>query len=117
MTGSADHASSSPESHSPLLVPTAPGPSHPRVSYAPNLGASAKGEGSAKATLHKERDVLDPPSAIREDIMAAPDLPPQSPSPSSVTNVAVAGPLWRSLGAEHTGGRPPYPSHGQYDIM
>ncbi len=116
VTGS-DHASSSPESHSSPLAPAAPGPSRPQPSFAPDLGAAAKGESSAKAALHKERDALDPPSAIRENIMAAPNLPLQSPSPSPVTDVAIAGPSWRSLSAEHTGDHPPHLSHGQYDIV
>jgi len=115
MTGS-DHASS-PESHSLPLAPAAPGPSRPQPSFAPDLGAAAKGESSAKAALHKERDALDPPSAIRENIMAAPNLPLQSPSLSSVTDVAIAGPSRRSLGAEHTGDHPSHPLHGQYDIV
>ena len=46
-----DHSSSSPESHSSLLAPAAPGPSRPRL--APDLGNAADGEGSAKAALRK----------------------------------------------------------------
>ncbi|KAI9453480.1 hypothetical protein BJY52DRAFT_1418277 [Lactarius psammicola] len=74
VTGS-DHASL-PDSHSSLLDPAAPGPSHPRLSSAPDMGTAAGGEGTAKAALHKERDALDTPSAVRENIMAAPHLPP-----------------------------------------
>ncbi|KAI9450675.1 hypothetical protein BJY52DRAFT_1355770 [Lactarius psammicola] len=63
MTGS-DHTSSSPESHSSLLLPPAtPGLSCSRLSSPPDLGAAAEGEGITKAALHKERDALDPPSA------------------------------------------------------
>ncbi|KAI9449952.1 hypothetical protein BJY52DRAFT_209445 [Lactarius psammicola] len=108
VTGS-DHVSSSPASHSPLLAPVAPDPSCPLPSSAPDLGATS-GEGGVKVALHKERDALDAPSA-------APDIPPQSPSPSSVTDIAIAGVSWCSLGAENTGDHPPYPSHGQYDIV
>ncbi len=112
-----DHASSFPESHSSLLAPAAPNRPRPRQSSALDLGAAAEGEGSAKAALHKERDALDPASAILENIIAPPDLPPQSLSPSSVTDVAIAGPSRCSLGAEHTGDHPPHTSHGQYDIV
>ncbi len=116
VTGS-DHASSSPGPHSSFLAPASPGPSRLRVSSAPDLGAVIEVEGSAKAALHKERDALDPPSAIRENIMAAPDLPPHSPPSSLVTDVAITGPSWRSLGDEHTGDHPPHPSRGQYNIV
>jgi len=110
VTGS-DLASFSPESHSSMLAPAAPGPS-PQATSAPDLGAAAEGEGGTKAASHKERDALDPPSASRANILAAPDLPPQSPS--SVTDVAIPGPSWFSLGAEHTGD---HSSRGQYDIV
>ncbi|KAI9445697.1 hypothetical protein BJY52DRAFT_1228763 [Lactarius psammicola] len=97
------------ESHPPLLTPVTPDPSCPLPSSAPDLGATS-GEGGVKAALHKERDALDAPSA-------APDIPLQSPSLSPVTDIAIAGVSWRSLGAENTGDHPPYPSHGQYDIV
>jgi hypothetical protein len=113
VTGS-DHTSS-PESHSSLLALAVPGPSRPWLSSAPHLSAAIEGEGSVKAALHKERDALDPPLA--ENIMAAPDLPPQSPSPPSVTGIAFTGRSRRSLDAEHTGHHRPHPSHGQYDIV
>ncbi|KAH9021435.1 hypothetical protein EDB84DRAFT_1512284, partial [Lactarius hengduanensis] len=93
VTGS-DHTSSSPENHSSRPAP------------------AAEGEGSGSAVLCMETDALYPSSAIREDIMTAPDLPPQPPPPSSVTDLAIAGPLWRFRGAEHTGDHPP-----QYDIV
>ena len=101
LTGS-ELASSSPDNHPSLLVPTTPGPSRPRLFSAQILVPTAEGEGSAKPALHKERDSLDSPSAIREYTMAAPDdLPQQSLSSSSITDVAIASPSWRSLGAEH----------------
>ena len=62
----------------------------------------------------KERDTLDPPSSTT---IAGPDQPSMSPSPSLVTQNAVAGPSWRSLDAEHTGDRSAHPSRGQYDIV
>ncbi|KAI9441076.1 hypothetical protein BJY52DRAFT_1217102 [Lactarius psammicola] len=116
MTGS-DHTSSSPESHSSLPAPVSPSQILPQLSSEPDLGAVTEGEGSAKAASHKERDALDSPSGIRENIITAPDLPPQSPLPPSFTEVAIACPSWRSLGAEHTGDHPPHSSHGQYDIV
>ncbi|KAH9034259.1 hypothetical protein EDB85DRAFT_2144531 [Lactarius pseudohatsudake] len=95
------------ESHSSLLAPAAPCPSRPRL-----MLSSAPRGGSANVAWDGERDALDPPSTNRENIMAAPDLPPQS-----VTDSAIADPSWRFLGAEHTGNHPPHPSHGQYDIV
>jgi hypothetical protein len=115
VTGS-DHTYSYAESHLSLPAPAAPGPSRPQLPSPPDSHTATEGEGSSKATLH-ERNALDPPSTIRETIMAAPNLPPQSPSPSSVTKVTSAGPLRRSLGAEHTGIQPLHPSHGRYDIV
>src|SRR6266702_4354189 len=112
-----DHASSSPESHSLTLAPTSPSTSPPRSTSAPDLGAIAEDGGNPKAGLCKDKDTLDPSSTIRENIMAIPELPPQSWSPPSVTGVATADPLRRSLDAEHTGDRPPHPSHGRYDIV
>src|SRR6266702_2907137 len=50
-------------------------------------------------------------------VMAAPDLSPQSLSPPSVTEVAIAGTSRSSLDARHTGNHPLHPSHGQYDIV
>ncbi|KAH8986154.1 hypothetical protein EDB92DRAFT_1818455 [Lactarius akahatsu] len=49
---------------------TAPGPSRPPLSSAPHLGAAAEGEGGADAVLHMERDVLDIPSAICDNIVS-----------------------------------------------
>ncbi|KAH9015026.1 hypothetical protein EDB84DRAFT_798202 [Lactarius hengduanensis] len=88
-----DHASSSPEPHLPLVTAT-PDPWPPSVL---DLGAAAEGEGSAGAELHKGRDALSPPSAIWENVVAAPDPPLQSPSPPSVPDVAIAGPSRCSL--------------------
>lgn len=104
------------ESHLSLPAPAAPGLSHPQLPSPPDPYAATEGEGCSKVVLHK-RNAPDPPSTIRETIMAAPNLPPQSPSPSSVTNVTSAGPIRRSLGAEHTGNQPLHPSHGRYDIV
>ncbi|KAI9432421.1 hypothetical protein H4582DRAFT_2061767 [Lactarius indigo] len=84
--------SSSPESHSSLLAPASPGQFRPCPSSVPDPGAVIEGEGSMKAALDKERDALDPPLAIRENIMASPDLPLPSPSLSLATDVAIAGP-------------------------
>ena len=67
-----DHTSSAPEAHSSMLASGAHGPSLPQMSSAPDLGAGAEGEGSAKVILRKEEDAS---LAIREDTMATPDLP------------------------------------------
>ncbi|KAI9444364.1 hypothetical protein BJY52DRAFT_1316553, partial [Lactarius psammicola] len=96
------------ESHSSLLAPPAPSPSRAHVSFAPSLSAAAEREGSPNTALPKERDSC---MAIRENTAAALDIPPQSLSPSSVTDIAITSPSWRSLGAEHTGDRPLHPSH------
>ena len=101
------------ESHLLLPSPATPSTSRPRLS-SPDPGAAKKG--SATDALH-ERGAFDPPSGIQETIIAAPALPPQSPSPSSDTNVASTGPSRRSLGAEPIGDQPPHPSHGRYDIV
>ncbi|KAH8988404.1 hypothetical protein EDB92DRAFT_1817593 [Lactarius akahatsu] len=99
------------ESHSSLPAPTTPSLSC-RLSSVLDLGTSAEGEGSAKTALHKERDaLLDSPPTIRKNIIAAPRVPPQP-----VTDVAIAGPSWRTLGTENTGSHPPHPSHDHYDI-
>ncbi|KAH9034801.1 hypothetical protein EDB84DRAFT_53062 [Lactarius hengduanensis] len=94
-----DHISSSPESLSSLRVPAAPGPSCLRPSSAPDLGAAAERGGSAEVASHMEMDAVDPPSAIRENILATPDHPPQSPSLPSVTDLTITGLSRRSLGA------------------
>ena len=94
--------SSLPES---IIVPTV-GPSRPRLSSVPDL-----------VVLHKERDPHEPPSAICKNTLAAPDRPPQSLSQSSVTDVAIPGPLWSSPDVEHTGDHALHPSHDQYDIV
>ena len=65
MTGS-DRA----PSRSPLLAPTAPSPYLSRLSSAP-----AEGKGSAKTTLHKDKDTRDAPSTIRGNFMATSHLP------------------------------------------
>ncbi|KAH9009472.1 hypothetical protein EDB85DRAFT_2162690 [Lactarius pseudohatsudake] len=70
----------------------------PQLTSALDLGTT-EDEGNPKA---KERDTLEPPTAMRIFFMATPDLPPQSPLPLSVTDVAFAGPSQRSLDAEYT---------------
>ncbi|KAH9174492.1 hypothetical protein EDB89DRAFT_1951041 [Lactarius sanguifluus] len=87
-----------PDSHPSPLVPASPDPSHPRLRSAPDPGAVVEVEGSAEAVLHQEWNTLDPPSAIRENVIAMRDLPPQSPSSSSATDVAIMGPSWHALG-------------------
>ncbi|KAH8984223.1 hypothetical protein EDB92DRAFT_1880889 [Lactarius akahatsu] len=106
-------------SRSSLLAPAAPDPPRLRLVIAPDPGAAREAENSVEATLHKESGALDTPSTIQEQIhiVAALDLPPPSPSPPSVTDVAIAGSSRRSLGAEHTGDCPPRPFRGQYDIV
>ncbi|KAI9434516.1 hypothetical protein H4582DRAFT_2060222 [Lactarius indigo] len=84
-----------------------PGQFHPCPSSVPDPGAVIEGEGSMKAALHKERDALDPPLAIWENIMASLDLPLPSPSLSLATDVAIA---------EDTGNHPPHPSHDRGSI-
>ncbi|KAH9165365.1 hypothetical protein EDB89DRAFT_2010683 [Lactarius sanguifluus] len=104
------------ESHSSLLTPTAPNPSRPRLSSAPSLDAAEEG-GSAKATLPKDKDAPVPPSSIRDNIIPAPDLPSQLPSPFPVPDVVIAAPPLRSLGTENTGDHPVDQSYGQHDIV
>ncbi|KAH9054612.1 hypothetical protein EDB83DRAFT_1127967 [Lactarius deliciosus] len=104
------------ESHSSPLTPTAPNPSRPRLSSAPSLDA-AEEEGSAKATLPKDKDALDPPSSIRDNVIAAPDLPSQPLSPFPVPDVVITAPSLRSLGTENTGDHPPNQSYNQHDIV
>ncbi|KAH9166396.1 hypothetical protein EDB89DRAFT_2004061 [Lactarius sanguifluus] len=108
------HASSPPEPHSSLLAPAAPGVHSCLLPL--ELDAATEGEGRVMAALH-EKDPLDPPSAIREKIIAVIDPPTQSPPPSSVGGVAIAGPSWRSPGVRHTGDHPSHSLHGQFNIV
>ena len=55
--------------------------------------------------------------AIREDITATTDLPPQLPSPPQVTDIAINKPSERSLGTENIENRPLDPAHSPYDIV
>ncbi|KAI9445694.1 hypothetical protein BJY52DRAFT_1420701 [Lactarius psammicola] len=104
------------ESHSLMPTPAASGPFYPQLSSTPpDPETATEGKGSAKAVLRKEMTAFHSP-AIREDVMT-PDLPPQSPSPPSIINVAIAGLSQGPLDAKQTGHRPPRPSHGQYDIV
>ena len=72
-----------------LSVPGSPGPSRRWLSSAPELCTATEGESSATAALRTEVDAPYPSSAIHEDIMTNPDLPPQSPSP--MTDIAIMG--------------------------
>ena len=78
------------------------------LSSAPELGAAAKGEGSATAALRREMDA--------PYIMANPDLSSQSPSPPPIIGVAITGRSHSCLNAEHVRDHPPCASRGQYDI-
>ena len=105
-----DHPASYPESRSSMLAPGAPGPSRPRGFSAPDMDAASRGKGNAvaKAALREEKGTPYRSSTIhREEIIANPDLPPQSPSSPPINN------------AENTGGHPPRCSRGyrQYDIV
>ena len=51
-----------------------------------------------------EEDASDSSLAIREDITG---IPPQLPSPPSATEMAIGGPLTRSLGTEYIEHHPP----------
>ena len=104
-----DHSSFS-ESYPLMIAPSATDPSRQSLSSPPNVGAASQGEDSAMATLREEMDVLYPSSAIREDIIATPDLPPQPPPPPHVIDVAIAG---LSLDGEDTGDHPQGPSRGR----
>jgi hypothetical protein len=64
-----------------------------------------------------EKDASDSASAIRKDITAVPDFPPQLPSPSPVTEVATDGPSTHSLGTEHIEHHPLDPAYCQHDIV
>ncbi|KAH9035096.1 hypothetical protein EDB83DRAFT_2405543 [Lactarius deliciosus] len=100
------------ESHLSMPTPATSFVSPPRLTSAPDLGAATEDEGNPKAALHDEKGALEQPPAIQENSMAPRDLPPLS----SVADVAIAGPSWHSLDAEHTGDHPPYPSNA-YDIV
>ncbi|KAH9165366.1 hypothetical protein EDB89DRAFT_2246752, partial [Lactarius sanguifluus] len=77
------------ESHSSPLDSAAPGPSCPRLLSSVHSIDIAEGEGSVKATLPKDRDAPAPPSSIQDNIIAAPDLPSQPPSPFPVPDVVI----------------------------
>ncbi|KAH9045913.1 hypothetical protein EDB83DRAFT_2405701, partial [Lactarius deliciosus] len=107
----------SPESHSSVLTPASPFASLPRPTSEPDLGVVTEDGGNPKTGLLKDKDTRDSPVREDEDIMANPDLPPQSQLSPSVTGVAISDPSLRSIDAEHTGDRPPHPSDSQYDIV
>ena len=110
MTGT-DHT----PSLAPIVAPGAPGPSRPVYYSAPDLGAAAEGGGGVKPTLGKEKDATYCSLATREVSIAATDLPPQSPSPPPISDVAVSRRSQSSLDAEHTIDHPSHPLHGQFD--
>ena len=93
-----------------MLAPGAPGPSRPWQSSAPDLLPLREKVAQSIA--------LYPASAIREDIMATPDHPPQSPSPPPFIDVTTAGRPYSSLHAEHRGDPTrTSESHSQDDIV
>ena len=77
------------------------------------LASAAEGEGITKAGLSMEEDASYSPLAVREDITATADIPPQLPSPSPVADLVIDDPS----GTEHTEHRPIDPAHSQYDIV
>ena len=77
------------------------------------LASAAEGEGITKAGLSMEEDSSYSPLAVREDITATADIPPQLPSPSPVADLVIDDPS----GTEHTEHRPIDPAHSQYDIV
>jgi hypothetical protein len=83
----------------------------------PDFRVNFEDKCNLKACLRKDKDTLDSALTNRENITANPDLPPQSPSPLSITDVVIADLSRRSLDVEHTGDRPTLPLHGQYDIV
>lgn len=86
-------------------------------SHSSNLAPAPKGEGRTNAALSMEEDASYSPSAIREDITATADIPPQLPSPSPVADVVIDGPSTRSLGPEHIEHRPLDLMRSPYDIV
>jgi hypothetical protein len=86
-------------------------------SHSSVLSTAAEGEGSAKVGLSTEMDASCSATAIREDITATADRPPQLPTPSRVTDVVIENPSTGSLGTEHTEHPHLDPAHCQYDIV
>ena len=116
VTGS-DHAFLAPEPHSSTQAPTVRGRSRSWLSSAPDMNGVAEEEDGAQAVLgtEDEDDVPYPSLAIHADIMVTSDVPPPSPSPQPIVDLAIpAGRSRSSLDAEHTGEPSP---HGQYDIV
>ncbi|KAH8991003.1 hypothetical protein EDB92DRAFT_1816512 [Lactarius akahatsu] len=105
------------EPHSTVLAPASSFASLSRPTSVPDLGVVTEDGGNPKTGLLKDKDTRDSPVREDEDIMANPDLPPQSHLSPSVTSVAISDPSLRSLDAKHTGDRPPHPSDSQYDIV
>jgi hypothetical protein len=73
----------------------------PKPTSAPELDTS---EGtSTKAGLREDKGALDTPSVNRANTSTVLDHPPQPPSQSSATDMAISGPSQEELNAEHTG--------------
>ena len=99
-----------------MLAPGASGPARPWLSSTPDIGAILQEEDSARAASRMEMDSLNPCSGVREDILATPVLPPQSPPPLPVIDETIAGLSHSSLYSEHTGPHD-VDSHGRDDIV
>ena len=64
-----------------------------------------------------EKDTSCSLPAIREDITATTDLPPQLPSPPQITDIIIDKSSERSLGTENIEHLPLDPAHSPYDIV
>ena len=64
------------------------------------LATAAEGQGGTEDTSHSTL-------SIREEILAAADIPPQMSSLLPVTDIAIGDPSKRSLGTEHIEPRAP----------
>ncbi|KAN0140518.1 hypothetical protein V8E53_001727 [Lactarius tabidus] len=89
----------------------------PTESPSSTIEPAAGGEGSAKAGLSMEMDASHSTSAIRKDITATEDLPPQLPSLFPVTDIGTDGSPERSLGTEHLEHQRLDPARSPYDIV
>ncbi|KAF8260510.1 hypothetical protein EI94DRAFT_900246 [Lactarius quietus] len=97
-----DHASSTPGSHSPMLVH--PHSCSPQLTSAPDLGAIVGGEGGAIAVFRNEEDAQNSLSALRQVMIDVPNVLPRSPPPPSDNGTTIVGPSRRSLDAENMRG-------------
>jgi hypothetical protein len=85
-----DHAFSSPESHSSMLVPASRRPSCSGPSSASDINAAAERDDAKAAVRIEEDTVPSPPSAIRDDItITTLNLPLQSPSPTGLSQSSL----------------------------